>query len=206
MSIATAHVLLHRFYCRESLADFEPRLASLTALWLATKLEEAQTATKNILRVYDRVTRMQDGGTPASAPALDTTSARYAQMHADMIAAERTVLAALGYTCRVEHPHKLIINITSVVLNGDKELCQLAWTLCNDSFDSTLCVRFRNEVIACGCIYLAARRLGRGASRRPAAARAAPSRGMLRGSDGRARTRRDAQRCRRIRRGGICST
>ena len=163
--MATSHVLLHRLYCRQSLASFpEPRLASLTALWLATKLEETQTSTTNILRVYDRVTSLQDGESLASAPALDPTSARYRQLHGLMIEAERTMLAALGYTCRVEHPHKLIINIISVVLNGDKELCQLAWTLCNDSFDSTLCVRFRNEIIACGCIYLAARRLGIGTS------------------------------------------
>ena len=38
----------------------------------------------------------------------------------------------------------------------------LAKMLYNKSFDTTLCVRYRSEIIACGCVYLAARRLGIG--------------------------------------------
>ena len=37
---------------------------------------------------------------------------------------------------------------------------QEAWNLANDSLRTTLCVRVRSVVVACGCIFLASRRLG----------------------------------------------
>jgi hypothetical protein len=39
------------------------------------------------------------------------------------------------------------------------ELTQEAWNLDNDSLQTTLCARFRSEVVlACGVVYVAARR------------------------------------------------
>uniref|UniRef100_A0A0E0C243 Cyclin-like domain-containing protein n=1 Tax=Oryza meridionalis TaxID=40149 RepID=A0A0E0C243_9ORYZ len=40
------------------------------------------------------------------------------------------------------------------------ELTQEAWNLANDSLRTTLCVRFKSEVVACGVVYAAARRHG----------------------------------------------
>ena len=164
VSLATAHVLLHRFYCKCSLTENNIRIAALTTLGLATKLEEAHVGTVILLQVYDRVTKrqneharqlaMSDGPPPpppgpavaatASAPThqqqippvLDPNSMRYCELHARMIHMERTVLESLGFICHVEHPHKLVIYITRVILSCDKELCQVAWGLCNDRYVS----------------------------------------------------------------------
>lgn len=172
VSVATAHVLLHRFFCKCSLTDNNIRIAALTTLWLATKLEEAHVGTIMLLQVYDRVTRRQTqhdewqrsmametkaeteieteteegahGGREIAntsqkmrferLPVLEPQSRRYCELHARMIYMERTILESLGFICHVEHPHKLVIYITNVILNCDKELCQTAWSLCNDRY------------------------------------------------------------------------
>nr|GMC75474.1 cyclin-L1-1-like isoform X1 [Ipomoea batatas] len=63
----------------------------------------------------------------------------------------------MGFICHVEHPHKFISNYIATLGMPD-ELRQEAWNLANDSLRTTLCVRFKSEVVACGVVYAAARR------------------------------------------------
>lgn len=44
------------------------------------------------------------------------------------------------------------------VAHRPQELQQELWNLLNDSGRTTLCVRYKAEVVACGLIFLAARR------------------------------------------------
>ncbi|CAN6975842.1 unnamed protein product [Brassica rapa subsp. trilocularis] len=62
-----------------------------------------------------------------------------------------------NFVCHVEHPHKFISNYLAT-LETPPELRQEAWNLANDSLRTTLCVRFRSEVVACGVVYAADRR------------------------------------------------
>ena len=110
----------------------------MTALWLAAKLEETHVSTPGLLRVFDRITRRQDA---AEERILDPVSEPFYEMHEELIRTERAMLTALGFNCQVEHPHKLIINIVKVVLDWDTQLCQLAWSLCNDRYDILLARR-----------------------------------------------------------------
>jgi hypothetical protein len=70
---------------------------------------------------------------------------------------ERHILKEMGFICHVEHPHKFISNYLAT-LETPPELRQEAWNLANDSLRTTLCVRFKSEVVACGVVYAAARR------------------------------------------------
>ncbi|KAK2450334.1 arginine-rich cyclin [Trifolium repens] len=63
----------------------------------------------------------------------------------------------MGFICHVEHPHKFISNYLAT-LETPPKLRQEAWNLANDSLRTTLCVRFKSEVVACGVVYAAARR------------------------------------------------
>lgn len=101
-----------------------------------------------------------------------------------MTRTERHILKEMGFICHVEHPHKFISNYLAT-LETPPELRQEAWNLANDryvayhiifkyfnhllsiclsdtllldSLRTTLCVRFKSEVVACGVIYAAARR------------------------------------------------
>jgi hypothetical protein len=88
---------------------------------------------------------------------LELSSQKYEEMKTDLIRTERHLLKEMGFICHVEHPHKFIISYLKV-LEAPSELMQVAWSLANDSLRTTLCVRFKSEVVACGVVYAAARK------------------------------------------------
>eukprot|EP00249_Psilotum_nudum_P023150 c28760_g1_i3 orf=839-1852(+) len=88
---------------------------------------------------------------------LDPFSKEYEELKIDLIRTERHLLKEMGFICHVEHPHKFIINYLTQ-LEAPPELMQDAWNLANDSLRTTLCVRFKSEVVACGVVHLASRR------------------------------------------------
>jgi len=88
---------------------------------------------------------------------LDVFSKKYSELRHDLIRTERHLLKEMGFICHVEHPHKFISNYLAT-LEAPPELTQEAWNLANDSLRTTLCVRFKSEVVACGVVYAAARR------------------------------------------------
>ncbi|XP_028099097.1 cyclin-L1-1-like [Camellia sinensis] len=75
----------------------------------------------------------------------------------DLNRTERHLLKEMGFICHDKHPHKFISNYLAA-LETPPELRQEAWNLANDSLRTTLCVRFKSEVVACGVVYAAARR------------------------------------------------
>ncbi|KAI7996822.1 Cyclin-L1-1 [Camellia lanceoleosa] len=82
---------------------------------------------------------------------------KYAELKMDLNRTERHLLKEMGFICHVEHPHKFISNYLAA-LETPPERRQEAWNLANDSLRTTLCVRFKSEVVACGVVYVAARR------------------------------------------------
>ncbi|XWS07907.1 hypothetical protein CRYUN_Cryun41cG0032400 [Craigia yunnanensis] len=91
---------------------------------------------------------------------LDLYSKKFSDLKAELSRTERHILKEMGFVCHVEHPHKFISNYlaTLEILETPPELRQEAWNLANDSLRTTLCVRFKSEVVACGVVYAAARR------------------------------------------------
>ncbi|KAG5152081.1 hypothetical protein JHK84_028553 [Glycine max] len=88
---------------------------------------------------------------------LDLYSKKYVDLKMELSRTERHILKEMGFICHVEHPHKFISNYLAT-LETPPELRQEAWNLANDSLRTTLCVRFKSEVVACGVVYAAARR------------------------------------------------
>lgn len=152
--MATGQVLFHRFYCKKSFARFNVKRVAASCVWLAAKLEESPRKIHEVLQVFNRMEQRR-----ANAPLefLEISSPRYEEMKTDLIRTERHLLKEMGFICHVEHPHKFIISYLKV-LGAPAELMQVAWNLANDSLRSTLCVRFRSEVVACGVVYAAARK------------------------------------------------
>merc|ERR1719494_127699 len=84
----------------------------------------------------------------------------YFNLKAAVIKAERRVLKELGFCVHVKHPHKIIITYLQILeCNDNQALAQRAWNFMNDSLRSDVFVRYTPEVIACACIFLAARQL-----------------------------------------------
>nr|QYW07134.1 cyclin L1-1 [Dimocarpus longan] len=152
--MATGQVLFHRFYCKKSFARFDVKIVAASCVWLASKLEESPRKARHVIMVFHRMEcRRED----LPIKHLDVFSKKFSDLKAELSRTERHILKEMGFVCHVEHPHKFISNYL-VTLETPLELRQEAWNLANDSLRTTLCVRFKSEVVACGVVYAAARR------------------------------------------------
>ncbi|XP_059652579.1 cyclin-L1-1-like isoform X1 [Cornus florida] len=152
--MATGQVLFHRFYCKKSFARFNVKRVAASCVWLASKLEESPRKARQVLIVFHRMECRREN---LPIEHLDPFSKKYAELKMDLNRTERHLLKEMGFICHVEHPHKFISNYLAT-LETPPELRQEAWNLANDSLRTTLCVRFKSEVVACGVVYAAARR------------------------------------------------
>uniref|UniRef100_A0A1D1ZB69 Cyclin-L1-1 n=1 Tax=Anthurium amnicola TaxID=1678845 RepID=A0A1D1ZB69_9ARAE len=152
--MATGQVLFHRFYCKKSFARFGVKRVAASCVWLASKLEESPRKAKHVIIVFHRMECRREN---LPIEHFDVFSKKYTELKNDLIRTERHLLKEMGFICHVEHPHKFISNYLAT-LGAPPELRQEAWNLANDSLRTTLCVRFKSEVVACGVVYAAARR------------------------------------------------
>lgn len=154
--MATGQVLFHRFYCKKSFVRFNVKRVAASCVWLASKLEESPRKARYVLIVFHRMECRREN---LPIEHLDPFSKKYADLKMDLSRTERHLLKEMAFICHVEHPHKFISNYLAA-LGTPPELRQEAWNLANDSLRTTLCVRFKSEVVACGVIYVAARKNG----------------------------------------------
>ncbi|KAK8611115.1 hypothetical protein V6N13_131177 [Hibiscus sabdariffa] len=152
--MATGQVLFHRFYCKKSFARFDVKIVAASSLWLASKLEESPRRARQVIIVFHRMECRREN---LPIEHLDLYSKKFSDLKAELSRTERHILKEMGFVCHVEHPHKFISNYLAT-LGTPPELRQEAWNLANDSLRTTLCVRFKSEVVACGVVYAAARR------------------------------------------------
>ncbi|KAF4370273.1 hypothetical protein G4B88_012957 [Cannabis sativa] len=152
--MATAQVLFHRFYCKKSFARFNVKKVAASCVWLAAKLEECPRKARQVIIVFHRMECRREN---LPIEHLDPFSKKYSDLKMELSRTERHILKEMGFICHVEHPHKFISNYLAT-LETPPELTQEAWNLANDSLRTTLCVRFKSEVVACGVVYAAARR------------------------------------------------
>ncbi|KAH7285896.1 hypothetical protein KP509_33G050500 [Ceratopteris richardii] len=152
--MATGQVLFQRFFCKKSFARFNVKRVAASCVWLAAKLEESPRKAQHVLNVFNRMECRRE---EKPIELLDPFSKRYEELKVDLIRTERHLLKEMGFICHVEHPHKFIINYL-LQLQAPPDLMQEAWNLANDSLRTTLSVRFKSEVVACGVVYAAARR------------------------------------------------
>jgi len=154
--MATGQVLLQRFYCKKSLREYNIKKLAAAATYLAIKLEECTNIRiRDVLMVFDRLIKRSDG---AHLSLLEPGTREYQAAKDSIIKYERDLLRVFGFIVHADHPHKLLISFVKV-LEGEQELYQEAWNIANDSLRTTLCVRFKSEVVASGAIFYAARKL-----------------------------------------------
>ncbi|QCE07383.1 cyclin T [Vigna unguiculata] len=152
--MATGQVLFHRFYCKKSFARFNVKKVAASCVWLASKLEENPRKARQVIIVFHEMECRREN---FPREHLDLYSKKYVDLRMELSRTERHILNEMGFICHAEHPHKFILNYLAT-LKTPPELRQEAWNMANDSLRTTLCVRFKSEVVACGVVYAAARR------------------------------------------------
>ena len=161
--VITAQTLLHRFYTKKSLTEYDVKLVATACIALACKLEEKDRKLRDILnsvrRAVQRIEKKPRVVLPINTPEYEISKTDAKNM-------EMVLLRELGFFAHVSPPHPFAYTL-GVHLNLSTELMKRIWTLCNDSAMTALCVRFKPQVIACGCIFLASRELGIALPSRP---------------------------------------
>ncbi|XP_014511834.1 cyclin-L1-1-like [Vigna radiata var. radiata] len=152
--MATGQILFHRFYCKKSFARFDVKTVAASCVWLASKLEENPRKARQVIIVFHRMECRKEN---FPMKHLDLYSKKYFDLKTELSITEREILKEMGFICHVEHPHKFLSSYLAT-LETPPKLRQEAWKLANDSLRTTLCVRFKSEVVACGVVYAAARR------------------------------------------------
>ncbi|KAJ2808847.1 hypothetical protein H4R20_000589 [Coemansia guatemalensis] len=152
--MASAQVLLQRFYYLASFQQFPLRGIALGALFLACKVEESPQTIRDIINVMDIIVK-RDRGYPEIV--TDGYDAEYYDMKNEMVIGEIQILRRLGFNVQVELPYGLLVNyMRSLELTDQPQLPQLAWNYLNDLLRTPVYVCFQPETIACGAIFLAA--------------------------------------------------
>jgi len=183
---ATAAVLMHRFYCKESFKEYDVRVMACAVFWMACKLEEvidcddasALRLRDVLVMFYDCIVRgvccregvagrqgqegqegRQEGG--KSMNMLNVYSTFYASFKAAVIKFERELLRCFGFVMHVEHASPFVLTLGAQLGMGSrKEVLQTACDIASDSLRTALCVRFKAEYVACAALFLAAERHG----------------------------------------------
>ena len=171
---AAGQVLLQRFLCKPAAAETGVDAAWRTALWIASKADPLcvaadQRPLQDFLQVFWRMEGRHAqfptpvGGEPASPappPLLLWDNPNLPRWRAEVVRTEKVMLRELGFAVGVELPYRILFFLLSDrFLGASPKLRQEALNVANDSLRTTLPVRFRAPVLACGAIFLAARLL-----------------------------------------------
>ncbi|WFD33727.1 hypothetical protein MCUN1_000540 [Malassezia cuniculi] len=157
--MATAQVLFQRFWYVSSMRNFGALDMSMGALLLASKLEEVQVPSRDLINVFDFISQWSyhmDKDRPPAKRRADTHaddfryapmgsySDKYYDMKDAVLVAEMQLLKRLGFNVYVSLPHPLMVNYLQVLGLSDAELVikatqkkvsatQCAWNYLNDA-------------------------------------------------------------------------
>ncbi|KAL0482027.1 cyclin-T1-5 [Acrasis kona] len=144
---ATALVFFHKFF--STFTKYDKQLIACSCMFLACKVDENTRRLRDVINVMNKITKPDQE--PSSL--LD----KYFLQSKDVVADhEQIILRALMFNVRVKHPYKYLVNYVACI-QGTEGLLQLSYAIVNDSFRTTLCLRYKPNDIAAAAIYLAAR-------------------------------------------------
>lgn len=156
-AMATGQVILQRFYYIKSVINHDVETCAMACVFLAAKIEECPRRLRDVINVWDYVKQKKLKRNEIPVP-MDYYGTQYATIKNNVIKSERRILKELGFCVHVKHPHKIIITYLQMLEHQtNAALARSAWNFMNDSLRTDVFVRFSPDIIACACIFLAAR-------------------------------------------------
>ncbi|CAL5060449.1 unnamed protein product [Urochloa decumbens] len=153
ITIATAILLCHRFYLRQSHAKNEWQTIATVCVFLASKIEDTPCSLKHVVIVaYETMYRKN----PDAAKRIHQEEV-LAKQKALILVGETLLLSTIRFDFNIQHPYeplKLALNNLGI---SQKEVRQLAMSFINDTLPTTLVVQFKPHFIAAGSLFHAAK-------------------------------------------------
>ncbi|KAL8945017.1 MAG: hypothetical protein Q9216_000001 [Gyalolechia sp. 2 TL-2023] len=161
VTLATASVLLHRFFMRHSMVDapgrpgFHYYSMAATSVFLATKIEEDCRKMKELVIACVRVAQKDPH------KLVDEQDKEYWRWKDNILHNEDVLLEALCFDLTLEPPYKVLFDyLTYLGESENRRLRNSAWAFINDSCMTTLCLLFSSKAIAASALYAAAKHCG----------------------------------------------
>ncbi|KAL8682110.1 MAG: hypothetical protein Q9186_001815 [Xanthomendoza sp. 1 TL-2023] len=158
VTLATASVLLHRFFVRHSMVEAAGRPAfhyysmAATSIFLATKIEEDCRKMKELVVACVRVAQKDP------RKVVDEQDKEYWRWKDNILHNEDVLLEALCFDLALEPPYKILFEYLNYFGESDnRRLRNAAWAFINDSCMTTLCLQFSSRTIAASALYAAAK-------------------------------------------------
>ncbi|KAI4110747.1 MAG: hypothetical protein LQ339_001021 [Xanthoria mediterranea] len=158
VTLATASVLLHRFFVRQSMVEAPGRPAfhyysmAATSIFLATKIEEDCRKMKELVVACVRVAQKDP------RKLVDEQDKEYWRWKDNILHNEDVLLEALCFDLTLEPPYKVLFEYLNYFgENDNRRLRNSAWAFINDSCMTTLCLQFSSRTIAASALYAAAK-------------------------------------------------
>ncbi|KAF9620060.1 hypothetical protein IFM89_010710 [Coptis chinensis] len=153
LTIATAMVLCHRFYLRQSHAKSDWRTIGTVSMFLACKMEETPRLLKDVIVVaYEMIYRRD----PTASQRIKQKDV-YEKQKELIVTGERLLLATIGFDFNIQHPYKpLVAALKKLEISGN-DVAKVAWNFVNDWLRTTLCLQYKPHYVAAGSLYLAAK-------------------------------------------------
>ncbi|CCX05682.1 Similar to Cyclin-L1-1; acc. no. Q9AS36 [Pyronema omphalodes CBS 100304] len=174
-TIATATILLQRFYLIRSFLSFPPLQSCHAALYLASKLTEHPIKPKKILAVTTYLTRVASPspisppGSPSSSSEevdpesyyIEPTALHYSIQ--GLLNTETEILKALSFQTHCSLPYSLVVTYLQALDCLEKPVVKKAMAYLNDALVSNCRVYLTHQpnALAVAAIYLAAREEGK---------------------------------------------
>ncbi|KAL8944539.1 MAG: hypothetical protein Q9211_000550 [Gyalolechia sp. 1 TL-2023] len=161
VTLATASVLLHRFFMRHSMVDalgrpgFHYYSMAATSIFLATKIEEDCRKMRDLVIACVRVAQKDPH------KLVDEQDKEYWRWKDNILHNEDVLLEALCFDLTLEPPYKVLFDFLTYLGESDnRRLRNSAWAFINDSCMTTLCLLFSSRTIAASALYAAAKHCG----------------------------------------------
>ncbi|RKP38569.1 cyclin-like protein [Dimargaris cristalligena] len=155
VAMATAQVLVQRFYYVSSFTKFALRDTIMGALFLACKIEESPRKVKDIINVFDYVIKKKQD---LPIIPLESFSPLFYDMKNGLTVAELQILKRLAFNVQVQLPYALLVNYLQCLgLTQHPRIPQMSWNYLNDGLRTNIYVSYQPPIIACAALFLAAR-------------------------------------------------
>ncbi|XP_066321156.1 cyclin-T1-1-like isoform X2 [Miscanthus floridulus] len=153
ITIATAIMLCHRFYLRQSHAKNEWQTVATVCVFLASKMEDTPCLLKHVVIVAYETMYQKN---PDAAKRIHQEEV-LAKQKALILVGETLLLSTIRFDFNIQHPYEPLKFALKKLGIVQKELRQSAMSLINDTLPTTLVVQFKPHYIAAGSLCLAAK-------------------------------------------------
>lgn len=153
LTIATAIMLCHRFYMRQSHAKNDWQTMATVSMFLACKAEETPRWLSDVAVVAYKLLYRCDHSASQRIRQKDV----YDKQKELIVIGERLLLSTIAFDLNIEHPYKPLVEALKRLGISDKDIVKMAWNFVNDWLRTTLCLQYKPHYIAAGSMYLAAK-------------------------------------------------